>query len=302
VYKGIEANPPAIIQQGVSRGNYAQLHRKAWLEVADTRHRYGKNLRMYYRHWESLGHPTNIFFDWLDSKGGATARQLPEISECPRSVLDSDTVLYITDEQKSRRFALSVERDSRGRGAVLDAKGERVRTGDGWIFVLRDGVLYGTKKITSISGDSKQRFHHSSFFGGKAVSAAGILVTDDGGILTKIFPHSGHYRPGEADMQRLLFFLHERGVDLNTFEVDIQQLVHVSRHDVPRPASSGRGGGLPVSPPPCVAKRKKMDSLYLRSATSVAHYLSHKARFVSIFKQLQTLDACGVREAPKIIN
>jgi hypothetical protein len=35
VYKGIRANPPDIVTSGTNRGNYAQLHRKAWLEVSD---------------------------------------------------------------------------------------------------------------------------------------------------------------------------------------------------------------------------------------------------------------------------
>ena len=60
-YKGVTL--PDITKRGISRGNYAQLHRKAWLEVSDKYHRYGKNLRMYYKHWEKLGHPFNMFFD-----------------------------------------------------------------------------------------------------------------------------------------------------------------------------------------------------------------------------------------------
>jgi hypothetical protein len=34
--------------------------------------------------------------------------------------------------------------------------------------------------------------------------------------LTRLYPHSGHYRPGEAHMQRMLFFMYHEGVDLRT--------------------------------------------------------------------------------------
>lgn len=100
-YKGISSSRLEITQRGVSRGNYAQLHRKAWLEVSDKHHRYGKNLRMYYSYWESLDHPYSMFFDWLDSKGEAEGQPLPNLPECSRTLLDSDTVLYITDPEVS---------------------------------------------------------------------------------------------------------------------------------------------------------------------------------------------------------
>lgn len=282
-YKGISSNPPEITKRGIARGNAAQIHRKAWLEVCDPKHRYGKNLRLYYRHWEFIGCPTNNFFDWLDSKGEAAGEPLPSIDECPRSKLDSDIVLYISDNEQTSRYAMQLVADELGRCHVLDIHNKPVVTGhDGWIFVLRDDVFYGAEKLTSISDGCKQRFHHSSFFGGKAVAAAGVFITNDEGVLSLLYPHSGHYRPGEADMQRILFFLHERGADLNTFQVDMQQLIRVNRHD-----SNNTNK-------PSVAsdqKKRKIDSLHLKPAMDVAYYLSHKARFISegILPQIHNL-------------
>lgn len=259
VYRGIEANPPEITKCGVNRGNPAQMHRKAWLEVSDSQHRYGKNLRLYYRHWESLGFPTNNFFDWLDSKGLAEGEPLPSIEACPREILDSDTVLYITDPEITKRYALEFRSEEDGRCRVVDIHDELVSTGpDGWIFVIRDGVFYGAEKVNDCTG-SKQRFHHSSFFGGKAVAAAGIFITDEDGYLTHVYPHSGHYRPGEADLQMALLFLYDHGIDLSTFQVDTQQLIRVNRKD-------------------SANKKKKVEALHLKRADTVAHYLSHKAR------------------------
>ena len=288
VYKGIRANPPIIVKRGTDRGNYAQLHRKAWLEVSDKYHRYGKHLRVYYRHWESLDCPYNMFFDWLDSKGEAAGQPLPNLPECPRSVVDSDTVLYITSDEVTHGYALSFVSDDEGRGRVFDVDGDPVLTGpDGWIFVLRDNVMYGAEKVTSVQGKSKQRFHHSSFFGGKAVAAAGIFVTDEEGYLTRLYPHSGHYRPGDAHMQRMLFFLHNEGVDLRTFEMDMQQILHVAR-DAPKDVKE-----TDISDK--TDKKKKVETLLLVPAVEVACHLAHKARFIgeNIFAQIHQIRKSG---------
>lgn len=300
VYKGICANPPEITKRGISRGNYAQLHRKAWLEVSDKYHRYGKNLRLYYRDWERLGFPTNQFFDWLDSKGEAAGQPLPNLPECPRSQLDSDTVLYITNPEITQKYSLSVVADEEGRGIVLDVDGDPVQTGsDGWIFVLRDSTLYGAQKITSVTGLSRQRFHHSSFFCGKAVAAAGIFLTNEDGIITRLYPHSGHYRPGEADMQRMLFYLHHNKINLRTLDMDTQQIFHVARQDTPTKQTDGEQSKE--------KKKKKVESLYLQPAVFVACFLAHKARFIGkgIFDQIHKIrksDVTNVREALLVVN
>ena len=302
VYKGIQCNPPEIVKRGTTRGNYALLHRKAWLEVSDLYHRYGKNLRLYYRYWERLGCPTNMFFDWLDSKGEAAGNPLPELDECPRSELDSDTVLYITNPDVTNGYAIKFVPDERGRGRAVDVDGDPVRTGpDGWIFVLRDNAIYGAQKITSLSGHSKQRFHHSSFFGGKAVAAAGIFITDEDGVLTRLYPHSGHYRPGEAHMQRVLFYLHHAGVDLRTFDMDMQQILHVARDKEPKDAMSANGQEKAAE------KKKKVESLYLVPAVLGACFLAHKARFIGngIFARIHQIrkeNVASVSEALAIIN
>ena len=280
-YKGLRHNPPEVTKRGISRGNYAQLHRKAWLEVSDQHHRYGKNLRLYYKHWESLGHPTNMFFDWLDSKGEAEGWEKPSIKECNRSTLDHDRVLYITDLKEQEKYRLKIilgnEDTNESKSKIVDHNEMPVCTGpNGWIFVLRDHELYGSEKVVS-SGQNygcaaKFRFHHSSFFGGKAVAAAGILITDDEGHIKYIYPHSGHYRPGEAHMQRMLYYLYQRGTDLHSFEVDMQQIMHVSREKRDKATPHGSGGK--------VKKAKKTDSLSMKKAYDAAVFLGHKARSI----------------------
>ena len=314
-YRGIRTSLLEITQRGVSRGNYAQLHRKAWLEVSDKYHRYGKNLRMYYKEWENLGHPFTMFFDWLDSKGEAEGEPLPNLPECPRSVLDSDTVLYILDPEVSNTYALEIVADQDGNAIVLDRSSQRpVCTGkEGWIFVLRDHVMYGSQKVTAPVGCSsdgtspvvRQRFHHSSFFGGKAVASAGIFLTNDQGRLTDLWPHSGHYRPGEAHMQRALFFLQQQDVDLSTFEVDMQQIFKVCRKKTPKdkakkkdgnssPTSTEEGQQNPQEAQ--LKKAKKTECLLNMGGFEVACFLAHKARMIEkgVFHQIHK-----IRRLPK---
>jgi hypothetical protein len=331
VYRGIRSNPPEITIKGVARGNYAQMHRKAWLEVSDKRHRYGKNLRMYYKHWEELGHPFHMFFDWLDSKGEAIGNPLPSLSEIPRPVLDSDTVRYITDPEITASYALDIVANHGDGSANILLNGHPVSTGEeGWIFVLRDNVFYGSQKVTApkslASGGAsngspstgivvpRQRFHHSTFFGGKAVASAGIFLTDERGLLTQLWPHSGHYRPGEAHMQRVLFFLHQLGVELITFMVDMQQIFKVTRELSHKGGNTGRGDKVQGdgdkdkenhtangknSNDTHAKKSKKMakvGSLHLLSGQEVALFLAHKALLIEkgVFQQIHK-----IRRIPK---
>lgn len=315
-YRGIRSTLLEITQRGVARGNYAQLHRKAWLEVSDKHHRYGKNLRLYYKEWESLGHPFHMFFDWLDSKGEAHDNPLPDMPECPRSVLDSDTVLYITDPKVSASYALDILADpADGSAVVLDHDTQLpVSTGkEGWIFVLRDHVLYGSQKVTAPSSSAagspdnnctskpRQRFHHSTFFGGKAVASAGIFLTNEQGRLTDLWPHSGHYRPGEAHMQRALFFLQQQGVDLSTFDVDMQQIFKVSRKKAPKDKIKHEENESATEnvqmeqngfeKTQLSKKAKKTDCLHLMGGSEVACFLAHKARMIEkgVFYQIHKI-------------
>ena len=140
--------PEQVSRTGCMSRISSKLDQRSWLEVEDPKHRYAKNLRSYFQAWSNLGEPTGNFWHWLDEGH--------EIDSLPRRILDSDTVHYCSPEEVSN-FALSIDSD----GVIRHAhSGELVDTPDnGWIFVLRDGVLYATEKKTTAP-----RFHHSSFW------------------------------------------------------------------------------------------------------------------------------------------
>lgn len=49
------------------------------------------------------------------------------------------------------------------------------------------------------------------------------------GVLTTLYPHSGHYRPTNLHLHRLLLFLSGLGVDLSAIQVDAQRVHKVAR-------------------------------------------------------------------------
>ena len=225
--------------------------------------------------------------------------------------MDSDTVLYITDPEITATYVLNIVANPvDGSATILDQDGNPVNTGkEGWIFVLRDNLFYGSQKVTApkCSGTSsgnlctgvvipRQRFHHSTFFGGKAVASAGIFLTDERGLLTQLWPHSGHYRPGESHMQRVLFFLQQLGVDLSSFMVDMQQIFKVTREKAPKlqPPKESDAVFSDENKDNQEKKTKKMAKvgcLHLLSGQEVALFLAHKALMIEygVFQQIHKI-------------
>ena len=255
-----EALPPS---QSGGEDTCIRLDRRCWLEVADARHRYGENLRRYHYEWARRGRPGGDFFEWLDG-GDCTAP-----ASCPRERLDREVVRFCAPDAV-HEYALHcvggriycVAAASTASGCPKPPATQRsisapasvppglvpLTTGpDGWISVLRDGVIYAGRKEAG-------RFHHSSFFAGMCVDAAGMIVATDG-VISRVLPYSGHYRPGDAQLAWLLVYLRDHwGLNLATFAIDVQLVLRVAR-----PAG------------------RKMDSPLLWSAEAALAFLSHKA-------------------------
>lgn len=247
---------PKLVK-GYSAGNISVVDKKSWLEVCDRKHRYGANLRAYYKEWKRQPmRPTKpSFWEWLDDES-------IEVAGVPRTKLERETVLYCDTAAERQKFALSVQNGL----IVHNATQDIVETGpEGWIFVLRDGVLYGSQKETK----KIPRIHHTSFVGGECVQTAGMMVITDGVIKT-IYPHSGHYRPSEYELLVLLRFLVNNGVDLGDVDVDVQRIQKVFRQSV--------NGALV----------KKLDNAHFWNAYRVWHFLEkkHVAWKIGLFDEL----------------
>lgn len=103
------------------------------------------------------------------------------------------------------------------------------------------------------------RFHHSSFFAGECVQAAGLFAATEG-VLERLYPHSGHYRPTDSHLLSLLLFLESQGVDMERMQVDVQLVMKVARsHD------ANKGG-----------RRRKIDSPYMWTGLHAKYFLLAK--------------------------
>ncbi|OQR86022.1 hypothetical protein ACHHYP_11075 [Achlya hypogyna] len=233
-----------VLARGYSSGNIAIVDKRSWLEVCDRKHRYGANLRAYFKAWKRQDEPKPDFWEWLND-------ETVEVEGVPRAKLEKETVVYYDKTQRTQ-FEVAF------RYGLLHVAStqELIDTGDdGWIFVLRDGVLYATAKVTK----QTPRIHHTSFVGGECVQTAGIIVVAQG-VLTTIYPHSGHYRPSESEVLVLLRFLHQHGVRLQDVAVDVQRFQKVSRERTH------------------VAKVSKMENAYFWPAPDVLLFLEAKEK------------------------
>lgn len=83
-----------------------------------------------------------------------------------------------------------------------------------------------------------------------------------------MLPYSGHYRPGEAQIARLLVYLRDHwGLNLASFVIDVQLVLRVAR-----PAG------------------RKMDSPHLWSAETALAFLSHKAHAARRARLFDTIE------------
>ncbi|CAG8467690.1 8309_t:CDS:2 [Paraglomus occultum] len=85
------------IEQGTSVKNHLWLVLDTvhWLELFDRKHRYGANLKVYHDEWLNSSTKEN-FFQWLDEGSGKAL----DLKAKPRSILESQKVKYLTDEER----------------------------------------------------------------------------------------------------------------------------------------------------------------------------------------------------------
>ncbi|GAD94152.1 IQ calmodulin-binding motif protein [Paecilomyces variotii No. 5] len=90
-----------------------------FLEMVDTKHRHGSNLRTYHNYWKNSPSKQNFFY-WLDYGDGKTV----DLPRCPRDRLEREQVRYLSREERMN-YLVQVDESGRFRWAK---NGERVST------------------------------------------------------------------------------------------------------------------------------------------------------------------------------
>ncbi|KAK8861514.1 hypothetical protein IAR55_002335 [Kwoniella newhampshirensis] len=110
--------------------NSKALEQQHWLEMIDGKHRYGSNIKYYFRKWKEADTKDN-FFRWLDRGDGKAL----DLEELPRERLEKERIIYLSAEQRLN-YLVKVDRDGRLRWARNDelvdtAAGKWKDSGDG---------------------------------------------------------------------------------------------------------------------------------------------------------------------------
>ncbi|KAI3468114.1 hypothetical protein Pfo_024777 [Paulownia fortunei] len=190
----------ARVGKGLLKDEKAQklaLHH--WLEAIDPRHRYGRNLHLYYDVWFDRK-SYQPFFYWLDIGDGKEAN----LPSCPRVDLQRQCIQYLGPKERES-YEVIVEE-----GKLVYKQSEMLLNTDEsskWIFVL------STSRSLYVGKKRKGVFQHSSFLSGGVTTSAGRLVAHNG-ILEAIWPYSGHYLPTEDNFKEFISFLEENHVDM----------------------------------------------------------------------------------------
>ncbi|KAL6715984.1 hypothetical protein ACLMJK_006946 [Lecanora helva] len=104
-----------------------------FLEMVDTKHRYGSNLRKYHAEWKSRPTNQNLFY-WLDHGDGKDV----EVEKCSRERLENMQVRYLGREDR-RYYEVIVDKEGK---LCWRKDGVRVDTTDKW----RDSI-HGIVKV-----------------------------------------------------------------------------------------------------------------------------------------------------------
>ncbi|WWD16577.1 hypothetical protein CI109_101005 [Kwoniella shandongensis] len=164
------------------------LEQQHWLEMIDGKHRYGSNMKYYFRKWKEADTKDN-FFRWLDKGEGKDL----DLEELPRERFEKERIIYLSAEQRLN-YLVKVDRGGRLRWVRNDelvdtAAGKWRDSGDGSGIVPDDSttepqpelakkpseVRYGVKDETS----DREEGESSSDSSTKSISSASYSAGSD---------------------------------------------------------------------------------------------------------------------------
>lgn len=145
-YAGIGRTPTnvsAIDSENASK----MMDIQYFLEMVDTKHRYGSNLRKYHNYWKNSPSNQNFFY-WLDYGDGKNV----DLPQCPRDRLEKGQVRYLTREERMN-YLVKVDEVGRFRWAK---NGERVTTDSEKFRDSINGVVPVGDKTPRFKGNSPE--------------------------------------------------------------------------------------------------------------------------------------------------
>lgn len=186
-----------------------------WLERIDSSNRAGFILSPHFQEW-SKNPAAGSFWDYVDQKiktatekwelKAQVAKSKGEDAEYAKFCAQINLIkknVEMCDEEKRKEYLVipkggHLELAQRPGVAFSTKEYETHFSGDGWaIFVA------GMKNDIYSFSHSVGEFHHSSFFSGAPVKAAGEIVVNPAGKIVVISAKSGHYRPDEGNMRKI---------------------------------------------------------------------------------------------------
>lgn len=133
----------------------------------------------------------------------------------PNAEIQPQTVQYLTEQERAD-YQLTFRA-----GRAYDAENcvyhsghhKSVFNGAGWSIYTVDfeGNFY-------VGGHKVNEFHHSSFFAGQPVMAAGEIAVNQG-VVVGLTNKTGHYKAGPGELHKALQLLQSKGVNLNNVVV-----------------------------------------------------------------------------------
>ena len=123
-------------------------------------------------------------------------------------------IKYLTHkERQAHKFSLTGGRFLNETGTPFHSGPMKSLSGPGWaIFAV------GYDREFYFGGHQMNKFHHSSFFAGGPVLAAGEMAVHNGYVVG-VTAKTGHYRAGPREMKAVLQLLQAGNVRLNSFVV-----------------------------------------------------------------------------------
>jgi hypothetical protein len=190
-------SPPESMSKFVTDDSLSiSVDPRSHLEVYDPKHRYGKNLRVYFKHFMTNVKNTTVgkyesprlsdkvdlfseFFSWLDGchevsfRSNASNDALviinfnfhSQVHGCSRQDLETEVVSYLDDDEARRKYIIDIDENGlfwqrRSNNSAAEVCGDRrlLTTEDGnpYIFVIRGRTLFAGEKITK----STPRYEH----------------------------------------------------------------------------------------------------------------------------------------------